>query len=374
MESSDVKVPFLDLKAGYTELAEELDSAYHRFMESGWYVLGEEADAFEREYAEFVGTKHCVGVSNGLEALRIALEAAGIGPGDEVIVPSNTYIATWLAVTQAGATPIPVEPLPETFNLDPTKLEAAVTSRTSAVLPVHLYGQTADMDPICQVAEKHGLFVLSDCAQAHGATYHGRVAGSLAQAGATSFYPGKNLGAFGEAGAVTTDDDALADRIRVLRNYGSKKKYQNEVRGWNSRIDGLQCAFLREKLAHLQDWTLRRARIAAYYAQHLSDISFLTLPTTPEAMNHAWHLYVVRCEQRDRLQQHLADADVGTLIHYPIPPHASDAYAEYNDTSLPIAERLAQSVLSLPISPHLPLESAAYVVRIIRQFKLDPAP
>ena len=274
-------VPFLDLRATYLELKDELDAAYARFMNSGWYILGEEVEAFENEYAQYCGVQHCIGVSNGLDALWLMLEAYGVGPGDEVIVPSNTYIATWLAVSRVGATPIPVEPDPLTCNLDPARIEAAISPRTAAILPVHLYGQSADMDPIQAIADRHGLLVLEDGAQAQGARYKGRRVGSLGNAAGISFYPGKNLGAFGDAGAVTTNDAAIADKLRSLRNYGSKRKYYNEVKGYNCRLDGLQAAFLRVKLAKLDEWNDRRRVLASTYIAGLKSVLDLQLPSAP---------------------------------------------------------------------------------------------
>src|SRR3954470_15148528 len=277
---SSMKVPFLDFVGPYEELKPELDEAYFRFMRSAWYILGKEVEAFEKKYAQYCGSKYCIGVANGLEALHLVLRAYGIGAGDEVIVPSNTYIATWLAVSYADATPVPVEPDPRTPNIDPARIEAALTSRTKAIMPVHLYGQPADMDPIMAIAEKHGLKVIEDNAQAQGALYKGRRTGSLGHAAGHSFYPGKNLGALGDAGAVTTDDAALADRVRTLRNYGSKKKYYNDLKGYNSRLDELQAAFLRVKLKKLDEWNQRRRAIAELYLSRMSS-SELVLPKVP---------------------------------------------------------------------------------------------
>ena len=279
-------IPFLDMQAQYLELKEEIDSAYQRVMNSGWYILGEEVQAFEREFAEYIGVKHCIGVGNGLEALQLILMALGIGEGDEVIVPANTYIASWLAVSYVGATPVPVEPDPATHNIDPTRIRSAITGRTKAILPVHLYGQTAEMDKIWRIAADHQLHIVEDSAQTHGATYQGRKAGNLGTAAGFSFYPSKNLGAFGDAGAVTTDDDALADRVRVLRNYGSRKKYFNEARGHNSRLDPLQAAFLRVKLKHLDEWNRRRHEIAGYYCEHLQGSPGLVLPHVAPGADH----------------------------------------------------------------------------------------
>jgi dTDP-4-amino-4,6-dideoxygalactose transaminase len=359
-----MKVPFLELKPTYAELRADFDAAYHRVMDSGWYLLGNEIESFETEFAKYCEAKHCIGVGNGLEALHLILRACGIGKGDEVIVPSNTYIATWLAVSYAGATPIPVEPDSKTFDLDSDRIETAITPRTKAIMPVHLYGQPADMDPILRIAHKHGLKVIEDNAQAQGARYKGRRTGSLGDAAGNSFYPGKNLGAFGDAGAVTTNDDALAEKVRVLRNYGSKKKYYNEVRGFNSRLDELQAAFLRVKLKKLDEWNERRCTVAAKYLERLSGVDSLLLPFVPDWAEPVWHLFVVRCSKRDALQQRLAAAGIGTLVHYPIPPHLSGAYADakWKRGNFPIAEELAETVLSLPMGPHLTKEQADYVV------------
>jgi len=359
-----VKVPFLDFVAPYEELKPALDEAYFRFMRSAWYVLGGEVEAFEREFADYCGVKHCVGVGNGLEALHLILRAYGITAGDEVIVPSNTYIATWLAVSYAGATPVPVEPDPRTYNLDPNRVEAAITPKTKAIMPVHLYGQPADMDPILDIARKHGLKVIEDNAQAQGARYKGRRTGALGDAAGNSFYPGKNLGAFGDAGAVTTDDPELADRVRTLRNYGSKKKYYNEVKGYNSRLDELQAAFLRVKLGKLDEWNARRRGVAARYLAELKNVPGLVLPLVPDWAEPVWHLFVIRHPGRDRLQQQLADAGIGTLIHYPVPPHLSGAYADGRGSrgDYPLAEELAGTVLSLPMGPHLTREHTGRVV------------
>lgn len=342
------------MKLPYDELRDELDSAYHRVMQSGWYIIGQEVEAFEQEFAAYCGTKHCVGVGNGLEALHLILQAYGIGEGDEVIVPANTYIATWLAVSHTGAKPVPVEPCEQTYNLDPGKLESAITSRTKAILPVHLYGQTADTTSINEIASKHNLLVVEDAAQAHGAYYQGRSAGSLGHAAGWSFYPGKNLGAFGDAGAITTDDDVLADKVRMLRNYGSRVKYHNLDKGYNSRLDEMQAAFLRVKLKHLDNWNQRRSQQADKYLDLLKSTP-LVLPTVPAGMKPTWHLFVVRSQQRDQLQAFLQKSGIGTLIHYPVPPHLQPAYSElgFLPGSFPISERIHQEVLSLPIGPHL---------------------
>lgn len=355
-------IPFLDLKAPYIELREAIDAAIGRVVSSGWYILGEEVEAFEAEFAAYCRTSHCVGVGNGLDALHLALRAMGVGAGDEVIVPSNTYIASWLAVSQCGATPVPVEPIETTYNLDPDRIEAAITPRTKVVMPVHLYGQPVDLDPILEVAGRRGLRVLEDAAQAHGARYKARRIGGHGDAAAWSFYPGKNLGAMGDAGAVTTDDPHLADRIRVLGNYGSRTRYVNEVQGVNSRLDAIQAAILRVKLPHLDAWNARRACVAAFYRDALAG-SGLLLPVAPQWADPVWHLFVVRHPRRGCLQAGLAKAGIGSLIHYPIPPHKQQAYAAtgFAAEDFPLASRMADELLSLPIGPHLSTADAARV-------------
>lgn len=365
-----MNVPFLNFAGIYDELQSVMDEAYQRVMRSAWFILGKELAAFEQEFASYCGSRHCIGVGNGLEAMQLVLRALGIGEGDDVIVPSNTYIATWLAVSNCGARPVPVEPDVRSFNLDPARLEAAITPRTRAILPVHLYGQAADMSSILAIAQKHGLIVMEDNAQAQGAIHAGRRTGSLGLAGAHSFYPGKNLGAVGDGGAVTTDDDALAEKVRLLRNYGSQKKYFNEVKGYNSRLDELQAAFLRVKLPHLDAWNARRSRLATQYASGLTDVPDLVLPQSEEAGAHVWHLYVVQHPRRDELQKHLTQRGIGTLIHYPIPPHLSDAYSDmgFSRGSFPLAEQFAETVLSLPIGPHCSEAEVAAVIAAIRDF------
>ena len=357
------EVPFLDLRDSYLELKQEIDDAYRRVMDSGWYILGEEVKAFEREFAEYCGTRHCVGVANGLEALELILRVYGIGPGDEVIVPANTYIATWLAVSATGATPVPVEPNGGTYNIDPGRIEASITPRTKAILPVHLYGQTAEMDPINEIAARRGLKVIEDAAQAHGARYRDRRAGSLGDAAGWSFYPTKNLGAYGDAGAVTTDDDELAERVRVLRNYGSKEKYYNEEKGINSRLDELHAAILRVRLEHLEEWNARRTRIAGMYLEGLATADVM-LPAVADGADPVWHLFVIRSKRRDELQRYLKSVEVNTLVHYPVPPHLQQAYREMNldPGSLPVSEMIHHQVLSLPMGPQL---SGTDVTRVI---------
>ena len=366
--TATTRVPFLDLRAPYDELRDEIDGAIRRVLESGWYLLGEEISAFEHEYASYVGADHCVGVGNGLDALRLSLEAFDVGPGAEVIVPSNTYIATWLAVTQVGATVVPVEPDPVTFNIDPARIEDAITPRTRVILPVHLYGQPADVDAIHDIARRRSLRVIEDAAQAHGARVRGRPIGAR-DVVAWSFYPGKNLGALGDAGAVTTDDAGVADRVRVLRNYGSRVKYQNEVRGYNSRLDEIQAAVLRAKLPCLDEWNTRRVAQAQRYACELSATG-LSLPTVPSWADPVWHLYVVRTRSRDVLRAHLLANGIDTLIHYPLPPHTQPAYADmrFDQAAFPIASIIANEVLSLPIGPHMTLEQQALVIDAVRAF------
>lgn len=365
-----MNVPFLDLKAVYTELQAELDEATRRVLASGWYITGPEVEAFEAEFAAYCEARYCVGVANGLEALHLILRALDIGPGDEVVVPSNTFIATWLAVSYAGATPVPVEPDEETYNLAPALVEAALTERTKAIIPVHLYGQPADTDALGELAAKYGLAVIEDAAQAQGARLRGRRAGGLAHAAGFSFYPGKNLGALGDAGAVVTNDASLAERVRVLRNYGSRVKYEHEMRGFNSRLDELQAALLRVKLKRLDEWNERRRRLAEFYTQTLEGVPDLKLPRVPAWADPAWHLYVVRHRERARLQAHLAAAGIGTIIHYPCPPHLQAAYRElnYRRGAFPVAEQMANEVLSLPMGPHLSEAEAHYVVEQLAAF------
>lgn len=366
MSLSDA-IPFLDLKPVYLAAREAIDAALLRVAASGWYLLGKELTEFEAAYASYCGATHCIGVANGLDALHLALLALGVGPGDEVIVPSNTYIATWLAASQCGARPVPVEPIELTYNLDPDQIEAAITQRTKAILPVHLYGQPADMDSICAIAARHGLAVLDDCAQAHAAMYKGRRVGSLADLSAWSFYPGKNLGAFGDGGAVTTSDNELDGKLRMLRNYGSRMKYVNEVKGFNSRLDDIQAAVLAAKLRHLDEASAQRRSIAQRYLEGLAGLP-LTLPYVPEWADPAWHLFVVRHENRDALQKQLAERGIGTLIHYPIPPHMQASYAElgYAQGDFPIAERIHAEVLSLPLWPGMTDTQVARVIEAVR--------
>ena len=349
-----MNIPFLDLKAPHDELRNELRQAFERVLDSGWYILGNEVTQFEREFGEYCQAEYCIGTGNGLDALHIILRAYGIGAGDEVIVPANTYIATWLAASYAGATPIPVEPDERTYNIDPALIEKAISPRTKAIIAVHLYGQPADMDAINAIAKKYHLKVIEDAAQAHGARYKGKRVGTLGDAAGFSFYPGKNLGALGDGGAVTTNDPALADKVRMLCNYGSRKKYHNDVKGFNSRLDELQAAFLREKLKKLDEWNGRRTKIAGEYLNELENSS-LVLPHITAWSEPVWHLFVVRNTQRDELQERLSESGIGTMVHYPIPPHLQGAYAElgYRAGDFPITEEIHREALSLPMGPHL---------------------
>ena len=363
-----MSVPFLNLARLNASLRPALDAAYHRVMDSGWYILGQELSAFESEFAAYSDVKHCIGVSNGLDALVLLLRAHGVGPGDEVLVPSNTFIATWLAVSQVGATPVPVEPDPATYNMDPVQAARAVTPRTRAIMPVHLYGQTADMDPLMALAAEHGLVVIEDAAQSQGARYKGRLAGGLGHSAGTSFYPGKNLGALGDAGAVLTNDDAVADRVRTLRNYGSRVKYEHEQAGVNSRLDELQAAFLREKLRVLESWNEQRRRLASLYDQGLRGLYGLQLPAVPSWALPVWHLYVIATPKREALRAHLEQCGIGTVIHYPKPPHLQSCYSAFSGCDLSLATRLAGEVLSLPMSPDMTDAEVAEVVSAVRDF------
>jgi dTDP-4-amino-4,6-dideoxygalactose transaminase len=361
---SSIKIPFLDIKAGYLELKEEFDSAYHRVMDSGLVILGKETEAFENEFAAYCNSKHCLLVANGLDALQIVLRAWDIGPGDEVIVPSNTFIATWLAVSNLGAIPVPVEPNPDTYNIDIELIESSISQKTKAIIPVHLYGQPADMDPILELADKHGLKVLEDNAQAQGALYKCQRTGGLGHAAATSFYPGKNLGAFGDSGAITTNDDQLADAVRHIRNYGSTVKYSHDLIGVNSRSDELQAAFLRIKLRRLDEWNSRREKLAEVYNSLLNEADVKT-PVISEQMKSVWHLYVIRSRFRSEIQKILLDSGIVTGIHYPKPPHKQKCYIPFKSMSLKISEKLSREVLSLPMSPFLDANDASYIAELI---------
>ena len=364
-------VPFLDLATTQAEIQTELEAAYHRVLNSNWFILGHEVTQFEQQFANYCETKYCVGVGNGLDALRLILMGYEIGVGDEVIVPTFTFIATWLAVSAVGATPVLVEPDEQTYNLDPNRIETAITPKTRAIIPVHLYGQPADMTPILALAQKYQLKVIEDAAQAHGACYKSRKVGSLGDAAAFSFYPVKNLGALGDGGAVVTDDEELVKKIRQLGNYGSTLKYQHDIKGVNSRLDELQAAFLQVKLAKLPTWNQHRQAIATFYLENLAPLP-LILPVTPAYANSVWHLFVIRSKQRDTLQKYLASAGIGTMIHYPIPLHLQPAYSELKLPlkTFPIAETLAREVLSLPMGPNLTLKQAQRVVNAIHDYVL----
>jgi dTDP-4-amino-4,6-dideoxygalactose transaminase len=365
-------IKFLDLRTINGRFDAEFALAAQRVFASGWYLHGQELQAFESAFAAYCGTKHCVGVANGLDALVLILKAykelGRLRDGDEVIVPANTYIASMLAVTQTGLMPVLVEPRASSFNLDPALIEARITPRTKAIMPVHLYGQVADMKAITVVAEKHGLLVIEDSAQAHGALYNGRRAGSLGDASGFSFYPGKNLGALGDAGAVTTDDAELAATVRALGNYGSYKKYENSYKGVNSRLDEMQAAFLRVKLARLDEDNRRRRELAEFYRQAITN-PVIGLPAVQDEDSHVWHLFVVRCGRRDALKAFLADRGIETIIHYPIPPHKQKAYAEWNGLSLPVTEAIHREALSLPISPVMSDGEAKEVVEAVNAFQ-----
>lgn len=368
-------IPFLDLHAAYRELKDEIDTAVARVLDSGWYILGNEVEAFETEWAAFCEASCSVGVANGLDALVLALQALNIGPGDDVIVPSNTFIATWLAVTAVGARPVPVEPDLQSYTLDPTLIECALTDRTKAIMPVHLYGHPADLDPILKISSKRNLFVIEDAAQAHGATYKGRRIGSHGDVVCWSFYPGKNLGAMGDAGAITTNRLDIANRIRTLRNYGSSEKYVHNIKGSNSRLDPIQAAILRVKLKHLPAWTERRRALATSYSCVLDETD-LILPTVADWAEHVWHLYVIRHRNRHRLRKELEDVGVGTLIHYPIPPHMQGAYdsLRFVPDDFPIAQALANQVLSLPMGPHVEAACVPLVRQALENTLISPRP
>lgn len=361
-------IPFVDLTRQHNRISNELETAMSGVLSSGWFIQGQQLEAFENEFAKFCEVEHCVGVGNGLDALVLLLRAYQIGPGDEVIVPTNTFIATWLAVTAVGATVVPVEPIEHTHNIDPDRIAACITPKTRCIMPVHLYGQPADMDPIMALAERHGLVVIEDNAQAQGALYKGRPTGSLGHASATSFYPGKNLGALGDGGAVVTNDAEIARKVRLLRSYGSEKKYEHQVLGCNSRLDEIQAAVLRIKLQHLHDWNTERRALAARYDAILPR-PVVTPPQAPAWAEPVWHLYVIRSTQRDELQAHLHAAGIQTAIHYPLPPHQQPCYApEMPGASYPIAEKLSHEILSLPMYPGLTEAEQQRVAAAIASF------
>lgn len=363
-----MNVPFLDLQQVNARYGPELEAAALRVVRSGWYVLGQEVEAFEREFASYCGTEHCVGVSNGLDALHMILRAMDVGPGDEVIVPANTFIATWLAVSFCGATPVPAETEPGGFNVDPRAVEAAITGRTRAIIVVHLYGLPADMSAIGAIADRQGIPVIEDAAQAHGATVGGTRVGGFGRAAAFSFYPGKNLGGLGDAGAVTTNDPALAERVRLLRNYGSEVKYEHRCAGFNARLDEIQAAMLRVKLKFLEADNLERRRVADRYLAALAGAA-VVLPACPRGRSSAWHLFVIRSAARDRLRAVLADHGIATGIHYPVPPHLQPAYAGMGMKAgaFPLTEAIHREVLSLPIWPGMTDEMVEHVAAGVRR-------
>ena len=365
--SAATRVPFLDLGLAFAELSDRIEAAVQRVLSSGRYVLGPEVTAFEQEFADFVGARHCVSVGSGLDALGLVVEACGVSPGDEVVVPAHTFVATWLAASRVGAVPVPVDVDPRGYTLDPDLLEAAVTPKTRMVVPVHIYGRPTEMDAIAGVAARCGLFLLEDAAQAHGARYRGARVGSLGGAAAWSFYPGKNLGAFGDGGAVTTDDAELAERVRLLRDYGAPEKYRHELAGTNSRLDELQAAVLRVKLEHLDEWNDRRRWVAARYLEGLEGTG-LVLPEVEPDADHVWHLFVVRTPRREELRLSLADAGVETGIHYPRAPHRQPVFADLRiePEVVPVTEALQHEILSLPIGPHLSDDQVDYVVDRVR--------
>lgn len=364
-------IPFLDLQSINAQYRSELIDACTRVIDSGWYIGGNELTQFEQEFAAYCGTTHCIGVANGLDALTLTLRAwlvlGRLQPGDEIIVPANTYIASILAISANGLTPVLVEPDAASFNLCPANARAAITAKTRAILPVHLYGQLADMPAILELARQHGLLVLEDAAQAHGASISGKRAGSWGDAAGFSFYPGKNLGALGDAGAITTADAELAQTLRALRNYGSHEKYKNLFKGVNSRLDEIQAAMLRVKLSKLELETKHRRALAAIYLQNIQHPG-VQPPQVASSGQHVWHLFVIRTQQREALQQHLATQGIQTLIHYPVPPHQQQAYQEWNGRSFPLTEAMHQEVLSLPMGPTLNEEAALQVIAAVNGF------
>jgi dTDP-4-amino-4,6-dideoxygalactose transaminase len=364
-------IPFLDLKSVNQQYQQELKDACSRVIDSGWYIMGEELKSFEHEFAAYCGIRHTIGVASGLDALTLVfrawIELGKLKAGDEVIVQANTYIASMFAITENNLVPILVEPDPHSYNLDLIKLRAAITSKTKAILPVHLYGQLSPMPEILAIAEEFNLLVFEDCAQAHGAEINSRRAGSWGDAAGFSFYPGKNLGALGDAGAIVTDDDELANVLSALRNYGSHKKYENVYQGVNSRLDEIQAAMLRVKLKHLPTETVCRQKIAARYLSGINNPK-IQLPLNKCPLSHVWHLFVVQCENRSMLQGYLNDAGIQSLIHYPVPPHKQLAYPNWHHLSLPITEQLHQQVLSLPIGPNMSDEIVDNIISVLNQY------
>ncbi len=362
------KLKFLDIHRINEQYRDEIDKALKRVLDSGWYVLGQEVEKFESEFAKFCGVKYAIGVANGLDALTISLKALGIGDGDEVIVPSNTYIATILAITVNNAIPVLVEPDMGTYNIDPEKIEAAITKKTKAIMPVHLYGQACDMTAILEIAKRYNLKIVEDCAQAHGAVCGDKRVGSFGDCNGFSFYPGKNLGALGDGGMVTTNDESVAQKVRALRNYGSLTKYEHLYKGFNSRLDELQAAVLSVKLPSLNEDNGKRRNIARYYLKHISNPAIVLPRIMSDDSSHVWHLFVIRCAQRDKLKEYLSGNDIETVIHYPTPPHKQPAYSEFNEMCFPISGQIHREVLSLPISPVMTEEEMQYVVAMVNAY------
>lgn len=365
-----MKIPYLDLKQINHMSKSDLMEAFEQVLDSGWYVMGDKLKMFEDQYAKYSDTNYCVGVANGLDALILSLKALDIKAGDEVIVPSNTYIASWLAVSYVGAKPIPVEPNWDTCNIDPFLIESKITERTKAIMPVNLYGQAAQLDLIVEIAKKHNLFVIEDNAQSQGAFCNGKITGSWGHINASSFYPGKNLGALGDAGAVTTDDENLNHKVRIIRNYGSQKKYYNEIKGVNSRLDELQAALLSVKLKVLNEQNSQRIALAEIYNQNLQNVGDLTLQILAESCSSVYHIYQIRTSRRGELQNYLTEKGIGTIIHYPVPPHLQQAYSEleYKNGDFPIAEKIAEQTLSLPLYPGMKKEDVYIVIETIKEF------
>ena len=361
-------IPFLDLQSVNARHSDELTEAFNRVLRSGSYILGQEVQKFEREFADYCGTRYAIGVSNGLDALFLIIKAYGIGIGDEVIVPSNTYIATWLAVTRTGARVTPVECCENTFNIDPSRIESSINPNTKAILVVHLYGLTAEMAPINDIAKRHGLIVIEDGAQAHGAIYESKKVGALGNASGFSLYPTKNLGSLGDAGVITTNDRHLEEVLRKLINYGSSRKYLNNIQGYNCRLDELQAAFVRVKLRHLDEENSIRRQTAKYYLDNIISTKVIC-PNVPEPNRHVWHLFVIRLKNRDRIQKRLAENGVSSLIHYPLPPHLQNAYREYNwhEGDFPITERIHKDVLSLPLWPGISTQTQKKVIKALSE-------
>ena len=365
-----MNIPFLSFHYCNRQIKPEITDAFERFFDASVYILGNEGQKFENAYALFNQTKYAIGISNGLDALQISLKALGIEKGDEVIVPSNTYIATVLSITHMGATPVFSEPEIGTYNLNPGLIEEAITQHTKAIMPVHLYGLSCNMEPIMQLANKYDLKVIEDNAQAHGAILKNKITGSWGHINATSFYPGKNFGALGDAGAITTNDENLAILAKCLRNYGSQKKYFNEVIGYNMRLDECQAAFLSVKLKYLDGWTKERQKIAGWYHEGLKELTEIILPSMPDDGSHVYHIYMIRYDRRDELQTYLERNGIGTLIHYPVPPHLQNAYSSmgFRKGDFPIAEKIAASCLSLPIYPGLTIDDVGFICDSIKKF------